>query len=213
MSFVPRAQLAAAFPLLLVAACAAPPPPPAVVPPPTAAPPAAVEPPPRQSARRTDPRWVLAASEDPLEKARLAIAVGAAELLEGVADGGETAEIALGSLPFADDADIALGRLSDLVRAPNAPADAGAGGPRPARRLLLESILGIAGKPRGQREALDPEGARRCGEALLGVARDASLPREERALALSAARALAEKGFLARALIPGDLDPAVPSRP
>src|SRR5262249_32312982 len=72
------------------------------------------------------------------------------------------------------------------------------------RRRVLEAILGVAGQPPRWREARDPEGARRCGEALIGVALDASLPREERAIALSAARALAEKGYVDRARIPGD---------
>ena len=153
----------------------------------------------RASPRRTDPRWILAAADDPLDKARLALAVGAAELLEGVEDGGETAEIALAALPFADDAEVALGRLGELARA---------GGP--GRRRILDAILGVAGQPGRQREALDREGPRRCGDAVLAVAADASAPREERALAVSAARALAEHGWVDRARIPSELDPVAP---
>ncbi len=53
------------------------------------------------------------------------------------------------------------------------------------------------------------EGARRCGEALLAVAGDGAVPREERVLAVSAARALAELGYVDRGRIPVGLDPSV----
>jgi hypothetical protein len=182
--------------LVLLAACSAPPaalapPPPAptvasAVP--TSTPPA----PPRQSSRRTDARWLLAGGDDPLDRERLAVAVGAAELLDGVADGGDTAAVALLALPHADDAEVALGRLTELLR-----------GGGPPRRALLEAILGIAGRPRRPREALDPDGARRCGEAMLALAADPAAPPEERALAESAARALAEHGYVDRARIAG----------
>lgn len=150
----------------------------------------------RPSPRLTDPRWVAAADDDPLEKARLADAVGAAELLEGVEEGGSTADIALAALPYAADAELSLGRLGELARV---------GGP--GRRKVLAAILGVAGLPRRQREALDPEGARRCGEVLLALSARAEVPREERALAVSAARALSEKGFVDSAKIPAELDP------
>ena len=131
-----------------------------------------------------------AAGEDPLEKARLAHEVGAAELIDGVAEGGEIAEIALATLPYADDGEIALGPLATLLRR------------SPTRPSILRAILGIAGHPRRQREALDPDGARRCAEALLALIADAAAPTEERALAASAARALAEHGYVDRARIP-----------
>ena len=184
---------------VLLAACAGPPAPPALPDPAPVVPAAnasASAPPPRSSARRTDPRWLLAAGDDPLEKARLAVAVGAAELLEGVADGGEIAEIALLSLPFADDGEIALGPLSALLSLPSPP-----------RASVLAAILGVAGTPRRSREARDPEGAKRCAEVLLALVVDASRPREERALALSAARALGEKGYVDRARIPDEIAP------
>jgi hypothetical protein len=153
--------------------------------------------PPAPSPRRTDPLWLRARDGDPAERIRLAIAVGASGLLDGVEDGGEVAVTALGALPYADDAELALGRLGELARA-------GTGSPR---RALLEAILGIAGQPRRQREALDPEGVKRCAEALLSIAAQVSVPRAERSLAVSAARALAEKGYLDATRIPGDLDP------
>jgi hypothetical protein len=146
------------------------------------------------SPRLRDARWLQARDEDPLEKVRLAQAVGAVGLLAGVDDGGETGDTALAALPFADDGDVALDHLAALARTDGA-----------RRRRILVAILGIVGQPRRQREPLDLEGARRAGEVLVGLVADASLPREERALALSAARALAERGLLAPGRVPADL--------
>jgi hypothetical protein len=124
------------------------------------------------------------------------VAVGAAELVAAVEAGGPMGETALAALPFADDADVALGRLGDLAKADPA-----------RRRAVLAAMLGVAGRPREPRELLDPEGVRRAAEAVLGLAGDRTLPREDRALAISAARALAEKGYVDARRIPGDLDP------
>jgi len=149
------------------------------------------------SPRRSDPLWQRAAGEDPLERARLAEAVGAAGLLEGVEDGGEIAKTALAALPYADDADIALRRLCEIAIQAQPPALA----------PVLEAVLGVAGQPRRQRELLDPEGVRACGEALVAIAGRSQLGKPDRALAVSAARALAEKGYLDPGRIPRDLDP------
>lgn len=158
------------------------------------APPVAKPPSPRLS----DPLWIRARDEDPLERARLAEAFGAAELLLALDDGGQVAETALAALPFADDADIALGPLG-LRALQAAPSELSP---------LLETILAVAGKPARPREPLDPEGARACAEAMLAIASRTSLAREPRALAVSAARALAEKGVIFdRSRIPSDLDP------
>lgn len=149
------------------------------------------------SPRASDPRWLAARDEDPAERMRLAAAEGAAGLLVGFEDGGEIAATALRALPYADDAETALGRLGQAALvAP--PTQLGA---------VLEAILAIAGQPRRSREALDPEGARACGEALISLAARASVARDERATAVSAARALAEKGDADPRRIPGDLDP------
>lgn len=150
-----------------------------------------------ESPRRSDPLWLRAKDEDPLERARLAEAVGAAGLLDGLEDGGDIAETALSALPYADDADLALRRLGELALAAG-PAEVDA---------LLDTILAIAGKPPRSREALDPEGARACGAALITLAGKQTLSRESRARAVSAARALAEKGYVDASRIPGDLDP------
>jgi hypothetical protein len=125
------------------------------------------------------------------------VAEGAAGLLDGLDDGGETAATALRALPYADDADAALGRLGGQLAA-------AAGEPQAA---LLRTILAIAGEPRRQREALDQEGVRSCFEALISLAARADATRENRATAVSAARALAEKGYADPRKIPVDLDP------
>jgi hypothetical protein len=153
--------------------------------------------PPRPSPREHDPLWLLARDEDPAERQRLALAVGAAGLLEGVDDGGDTAALALSALPYADDADLALGKLADLAQTAD-PAH---------RRALLDTILTIAGHPRKSRELLDPEGVRRCAETMVALAARDAIPRDDRAIAVSIARALAEKGFVDPARIPADLDP------
>ncbi len=122
--------------------------------------------------------------------------MGAASLVAGLDDEDAIAETALAALPYADDAEIALGRLGDL-----------AGHDPRRRRRVLGAILGVAGQPPRQREALDAEGARRCAQAMIALAADETLPREERVLAVSAARALAEHGYVDRARIPSALDP------
>jgi hypothetical protein len=149
------------------------------------------------SARASDARWIAARDEDPAAVMRLAAVEGASGLLDGLADGGETAATALRALPHADDADVALGRLGALLAA--APGE--------QQAALLTTILAIAGEPRRQREALDPEGARSCFEALIALAARADARRENRVIAVSAARALAEKGSADPRRIPGDLDP------
>jgi hypothetical protein len=149
---------------------------------------------PRESSRIQDERWLRARDADPLEKERLAVAVGAAGLLAGLDDGGDTADTALLALPYADDAEVALGHLAALAR-----ADPG------RRRRVLAAILGIAGRPPHPRDPLDLEGARRCADVMILLASDPSVPRDERAFALSAARALAERDFVDRARVPGTI--------
>ena len=153
--------------------------------------------PPRSSPRRSDPRWRRAQGDDPAELQRLASEVGAAELVDGVNDGGDIAAVALGALPYADDADVALAPLAELASVPTSSA----------RQAILTAILAVAGRPRRARDLLDPEGVRRAGEVLLSLAARQDIPRAERAIAISAARALAEKGYVDARRIPDDLDP------
>lgn len=150
-----------------------------------------------QSPRLRDPLWLAARGEDDLERQRLAEAVGATGLLLGLEEGGEPARTALLSLPYTDDADHALARLGELSLIEN-----GSG-----LSLLLESVLAIAKRPQDAREPWDPEGTRACAQAMLTLAKRSSLPQPDRALAISAARAFAEKGLLDTADVPSDLDP------
>ncbi len=150
-----------------------------------------------RSSRLDDERWKRAMGEDLADKEALADALGTAGLLEALDDGGEIATTALASLPFADDADMALGPLAK--RTLSATGD--------ARISLLTTLLGIAGQPAKARGLLDPDGATEAGAALLSIASDVSAPREQRVLAISAARALAEKKVVDPVKIPTDLDP------
>ncbi len=153
--------------------------------------------PPRRSPRLDDPRWQRAMDEDPAGLRALADALGAAGLVEALGDGGEITRTALLSLPLADDADLALGALGKRALAAT----------NEERGATLEALLGVAGRPATAREPLDPEGAAEAGAAVLVLAANTSLPREHRALAVSVARALAEKKIIDPARIPGDLDP------
>ena len=122
------------------------------------------------------------------------MAVGAAELLAAVEAGGPPGETALAALPFADDGEVALGRLGEIEG-------------DPARRhAVLAAILGVAGRPRQARELLDPGGVRRAAEAVLGLAADRALPPEDRALAIGRAGARGE-GLRRPEPDPTDFDP------
>jgi len=149
------------------------------------------------SPRATDERWQKAQGEDLADKQALADALGATGLLEALDDGGNTTLIALLCLPLADDADIALGPLAQRLRDVS----------NDLREPYLSAILAIAGRPARAREAVDPEGATQAGEVLVSIAKNDALPREQRVLAVSAARALAEKKVVDPAKIPTDLDP------
>jgi hypothetical protein len=149
------------------------------------------------SIRVTDERWQRAKGEDLADKQALADAVGAAGLVDALDDGGDITTTALLCLPLADDADSALGVLAK--RLTEAPSE--------MREAYLVAMLGIAGRPAWSREMVDPEGALQAGEAVLTIAKNEALPREQRALAISAARAFAEKKIVDAAKIPTDLDP------
>ncbi|MDI3286285.1 thiamine biosynthesis protein [Polyangium sp. 15x6] len=153
--------------------------------------------PPRRSARLDDPRWQRAMDDDPAGLQALADTLGAAGLVDALGDGGAITKTALLALPLADDADLALGVLGKRALA---AADE-------ERGPTLEALLGVAGRPATAREPLDPEGAAEAAAAVVTIATNTALPREHRALAVSAARALAEKKLVDPAKIPSDLDP------
>jgi hypothetical protein len=151
----------------------------------------------KESERAKDDLWRRALERDPIDLARLADREGAGGLLEGVEEGGTVGLAALAALPFADDADVAFQRLGEIAR----QLDPAAAPP------VLEAIVDMASRPRRQTEPLDAPGLRSCGEALLALAEQKSLPKNVRAPAISALRLLAERGAVALAAIPTDLDP------
>lgn len=150
------------------------------------------------SPRRQDPRWQRALAGDPLDLRALAEAEGATGLLDGVEDGGELFHAATAALPFAADAEIALGRLGEIALLDDAALSEAA----------VAAIHRVASAPPSRGEALDPDGVAGAARAVLAVASRTTLPRERRARAISAARAFAERGLLDPASIPLDLDPA-----
>ncbi len=155
------------------------------------------------SPRRRDARWQRALAGDPLDVRALALAEGASGLLEGVEDGGEFFHIACEAIPFADDAEIALGRLGEVALLDDATLS----------QTAVVAIHRVAAGPPSRGEPLDPEGVSAAARAVLAVASNATLPPERRARAVSAARAFAERGALDPATIPADLDPAPPAPP
>lgn len=150
------------------------------------------------SPRRRDLRWQRALGGDPLELRALAAAEGASGLLDGLEDGGDLFRAACEALPFAGDAEIALGRLGEVALLDDAALSEAA----------VVAIHRIAAGPPSRGEALDPDGVASAAAAVLALASRETLSRERRARAISAARAFAERGALDPDRIPADLDPA-----
>ncbi len=154
------------------------------------------------SPHRRDPRWQRALAGDPLDVRALAQAEGASGLLDGVEDGGDIFRIACEALPFADDAEIALGRLGEIALLDDAALS----------QTAVVAIHRIAQSAPSRGEPLDPDGVASAARAVLSIASNVTLAPERRARAISAARSFAERGALDPATIPADLDPA-PSIP
>jgi hypothetical protein len=150
----------------------------------------------KESERAKDELWQRAASQDPMDLARLADREGAGGLLEGLEEGGPLGLVALDALPFADDGEAAFQRLGEIVR----QIDPGESSP------VVRAIAGIALRPRRQAEPVDPPGLRSCAQALLEIAQKKSLAAQVRAKAISALRLLSERGAVEPNLIPTDLD-------
>lgn len=143
-------------------------------------------------------RWqrALAEPDDPIELDRLAASEGAAGLLVGLEEGGAVGLAALRALPRTDDAEVAMGRLGEILL----QAD--------ARTLppVLDAVEGIALGPLAQRERLDPLGAHATFDALVAVAKRSDLPRPTRARAVSVARLLAQRAPYDARLLPTEFD-------
>ena len=138
--------------------------------------------------------WARAADGDEDDRARLLGRVGTEGL---IADSLVPARrpTALRALGLAED----FGALPFLAGVATTGSETDAA-------LALESVAGIANRPR---RATDPEDALEVREgitALLALARDAKRPSPRRLLAVRALRLLADRGWVPREEIPGDLD-------
>src|SRR5882724_8956553 len=150
-----------------------------------------------ESERAKDDLWRRAASDDPIDLARLADREGAAGLLLGLDEGGALGLVALAALPFADDAETALDRLGEI-----------AGQMEPAKSgPVIAAVVAIAALPRRPVEPADPPGLRACGQALLAIARNDGVASPLRAKTVTALRLLSERGAVDPKAIPTDLDP------
>jgi hypothetical protein len=144
-----------------------------------------------------DELWRQALAGDPLDLAALADREGALNLMTGVDQGGEIGLAALHAVPFADDAELAMRRLGEIALQTEGDT----------QRDVLDAIVRIAARPASTRDALDAPGVRACADALLVIAgKRGSARRDNRALAVSALRSLAERLGADAGAIPTDLD-------
>jgi hypothetical protein len=133
---------------------------------------------------------------DPEDLAALADREGAIGLMEGVEQGGEAGVAALHALPHADDAELALRRLSEIALQTDGVTQLD----------VVDVIERITARPVRQAEVLDVEGARGCAKALLEIARKSGAKKETRARAVSALRHMADWLVVDPKQIPTDLD-------
>jgi len=141
-------------------------------------------PPSRPSPLSSDPLWAEAAAGDTLDLGRLADREGAGGLLEGLELGGTLALTALQALPHAEDGEVALRRLCELVAA--VPSD--------ELEPVLRAVHGVVARPPRQAEKLDPGGYAACGGALDRLVQSGALSPSLRDLALSARQLVDEHG-------------------
>ncbi len=142
-----------------------------------------------------DPAWDVArASGDPLDVAALARAERAPNLLAHI-DDAEYGGVARAALSEARDAELALPGLAARVRAGGATAERDA-----------ELFLSIVSREPSYGEPLDVDGLSTALGDLDAVARDKDRPERIRAIAVSIARRLSERGVKLSQPIPSDLD-------
>jgi hypothetical protein len=127
-----------------------------------------------------DPLWRRAAARDPIDLVRLADREGAAGLLSGLEVGRSIGLTALAALPYAEDGELALGRLCELATELD-----GAG-----RSALLVAIHGVVSALAPDRERLAGERLADCSRRLGSVAGDSRVPPGDRDLAESSRSAL-----------------------
>ena len=170
---------------VLAAACAARPGPPSPREPAApSAPSLAPGPPAQPTPLGSDPLWQRAGRGDPIDLAALADRAGAAELLDAVALGGSLALTALSALPYAGDAEIALGPLCELA----------ARTPRERLGPVLTAIDGILTAPRPTDGAARRERPPAC-RSVLGSLQPLAPAERDR---VAASRALLEEWLAPR---------------
>jgi len=146
-----------------------------------------------------DPLWQRVLSDDDdIDRAALADREGASGLLDAFEAGGPVARAALLTLPFADDARVAYGRLGEVALLTTDDA----------RRDVVAAIFAIAANEPPCNEPQDPDGRKTCAQALLLVANNERVEQDVRATAVSALRLPAFRGMCDPAAIPSAFDPS-----
>jgi len=131
-----------------------------------------------------DALWKQALARDTIDLARLANREGAAGLLVGLEAGGDIGLTALAALPHADDGELALSRLCEILD--YVPPD--------QAEPVLSTVQAIVAAPPRPAERFDLEGYRGCAPVLDRRAADARLSPAARDLASSARQMLREQG-------------------
>ncbi len=145
------------------------------------------------AAASSETPWLLARDGDPLELARLCDAVGAtglADVLEDASASPDDRSTALRALAFAEDPTPGLDAACRLVAA----------GSVESSTLALQTLVQVAPR-RKPIEEVEGGAWRRCGEAVLALL-DKTHDPTRRALAIRAARAIAERDALDPKRIP-----------
>lgn len=142
---------------------------------------------------RNDALWQRARGSAEIDLMRLANREGAMGLLEGLNVGRSVGLTALAALPHADDAELALDRLCELLARESESTSE-----KPVSLPVLRSVHGIVARPPRQREALARNGYAGCVPVVTRLARLPKLDAERHDLASSTAGLLLEHRNAAR---------------
>jgi hypothetical protein len=134
--------------------------------------------------------------DDPIELTRLANAEGATGLLVGLEEGGASSVVALAALPYAEDAEVAMGRLAQILVQSDAKS----------APLVIACMEGIMQQPVRSTELLDPLGVHAAFDALVAVAKSDKWPAAVRAQAVSVGRLIASRRPYDENLLPTEFD-------
>jgi hypothetical protein len=130
----------------------------------------------------SDALWQRAARGDPIDLQRLADREGAGGLLAGVELGRTLGLTALAALAYAEDSELALGRLCELAHRLD-----GSG-----RHAVLVAVQRVVAAIPPDRERLAAEDFAPCAAKLARLAADSGVPAADRDLASSSHAGLAE---------------------